>query len=80
MESNVLWQLLSTSSQSAIEIEKKSGGKRDGNPHSGGQSSPDGSQNLSKSPGRSTYKDSYGYREGKSAIDALEVTSRDAGT
>ncbi|CCU84706.1 hypothetical protein PHOSAC3_1310002 [Mesotoga infera] len=39
----------------AIEIEKKSGGKRVlGIPDSGGQSSPDGSQNLSKSPGRST--------------------------
>ncbi len=45
-----------------------------GNP-SWGQSSSDGSQNLSQSlVDPHFHKDSYGYREGKSAIDALEVT------
>ena len=38
----------------AIEIEKKSGGKEYWESPQWGQSSPDGSQNLSKSPGRST--------------------------
>ncbi len=55
-----IWNRMSSGSYfpppvKAIEIEKKSGREEStGNPHSWGQSSPDGSQNLSQSPGRST--------------------------